>query len=169
VTTALAAGRAVADQGNDNGNGNQGNNHGNGNGNQGNGNGNGNGGSGGGAQQQPYQPAPTAGSYNVKMVGSWSGVGDSLVTTTAVSFSVPVTDSSGNAGNFIASNLTITGDHFSGSGTVNGVNVTVAGRLDQVSNARLFATIVSADGRVSRIIGISSGAAGQGDPFAPGN
>jgi hypothetical protein len=154
------------------GNGNSGADNGNGNGNNGNGNGNngnGNGGTGVGQNKPKHNNKPTArvqGAYEVKIVGYYSGSGTARASAGGIKISARVVDPANKEMDLQAKNLDVSDDRFSGTGTLDGADVRIDGRLDPqdrkgndvLKRGRITFTF-SANGHHSRGAGEMSAAA----------
>src|SRR4051812_28337435 len=77
------------------------------------------------------QPKKTDGDYNVTIAGYYQGKGNGSVATQKVMIHAKVSAGPGDKNlNLNASNLPLDGDHFKGTGNVNGTKVSINGRLD---------------------------------------
>jgi hypothetical protein len=75
-------------------------------------------------------PASYTGNFTVIVSGFWAGQGSATVTAGSVQISATVTDDAGNSGTLIANGLALVDNHFSGTGTILGQNMTVEGRVE---------------------------------------
>jgi hypothetical protein len=93
------------------------------------------------------------GTYNVNIVGFYRGSGTATVDEASVSLKATVTGSDGTTGNLDAANLTLDGPYFTGTGTINGKNATIRGRLDAAKSSRLVASYHIEGRNNGRIVG----------------
>lgn len=78
------------------------------------------------------KPNPTTyvGTFTVNIRGYWNGQGTAYVGTNTLQIEATVTDDNGNVGTLSTPALTVTDNHFSGTGTVCGVSMTINGRVE---------------------------------------
>ena len=93
------------------------------------------------------------GTYNVNIVGFYRGSGTATVEETSVSLKGTVTGSDGSVGTLDATKLDIDGPYFTGTGTINGKNATIRGRLDAAKSSRLVASYHIEGRNNGRIVG----------------
>jgi hypothetical protein len=141
--------------------------------NGGNGNGGGSPGNSGNApgQNKPkHRKTPTErvqGEYEVRIVGYYTGSGSAAASGGGIKISASVTDPSGKTMSLRTTNLDVTDDRFTGTGTLDGATVRIDGRLDPqdrkgndvLKKARITFTF-SANGHHSRGAGDRRGGSG---------
>lgn len=78
------------------------------------------------------KPNPTTyvGHFTVLVRGHWTGQGDATVAAGALQIVATVTDDQGNVGTLSALDLKIVDGHFTGAGTVFGLDMKVDGRVE---------------------------------------
>ena len=69
------------------------------------------------------------GHYTIYVRGYWSGQGDATVSSGSVAITATVRSVTGQTGALVISGLPLVNNHFTGTGTVIGVAVTVDGRV----------------------------------------
>jgi hypothetical protein len=103
-------------------------------------------------------PTPDVqGDYKVRIVGYYTGTATATATGGGITISGSVTDPSGKKMSLATTNLDVTDDRFTGSGTLDGAAVRIDGRLDPkdqkgnevLKKARITFTL-SANGHHSR-------------------
>ncbi|HTK76633.1 MAG TPA: hypothetical protein VL371_15305 [Gemmataceae bacterium] len=107
------------------------------------------------------QPKKTDGGYTVTVSGYYEGSGTADVSPGGIHINadVVVAGSGGRKLNLVAPNLTLDGDHFSGTANVQGNKLNVRGRLDGYAGdpdfhgARLLLTYTDSSGHSGRIAG----------------
>jgi len=107
------------------------------------------------------QPKKTDGGYAVTVGGYYEGSGTADVSPDRIRINadVVVAGSDGRKLNMVAPNLTLDGDHFSGTANVQGNKLTIRGRLDGYADdpdfhgARLLLTYTDSAGHSGRIAG----------------
>ena len=107
------------------------------------------------------QPKKTDGGYTVTVGGYYEGSGTADVNPGQIRINADVVVAGGNGRklNMVAPNLTLDGDHFSGTANVQGNKLTIRGRLDGYAGdpdfhgARLLLTYTDAAGHSGRIAG----------------
>lgn len=126
----------------------------------GNGNGNSNGRQGGPDDPPEQTPANCDGQYLTYVKGFFTGSGTSNVSGDAISIQASVVGADGVKGSLSAPSLALTGDHFTGSGTANGISLTFTGRIDGYSSdnnfkgARILVLYTDGNGHGGRIAGV---------------
>lgn len=104
-------------------------------------------------------PPGTNGAYKIVFAGAYEGRGNAAVGAKSVTITGQVTDATtGAKGNFIASNLSLDGGRFSGSGKVMGFTLQVSGRVEAadgglVSVPRIMCNFCTSAGGNGRIVG----------------
>lgn len=83
-----------------------------------------------GANNRWKNPANYAGQFKVIVRGYWHGHGIATVTANSVQITATVSDDNGNTGSLTTDTLPLNQNHFSGSGTVLGVAMTIDGRAE---------------------------------------
>lgn len=78
------------------------------------------------------KPNPTNyyGTFTVNIRGYWNGQGTAYVGTNTLQIEATVTDDNGNVGTLTTPALPVANDHFSGTGTVCGISMTISGRVE---------------------------------------
>src|SRR5689334_22975406 len=108
------------------------------------------------------QPKKTDGGYTVTVAGYYEGAGTADVSPDRIKISAQVVIAGGKSDRKMklnAPNLTLDGDHFSGTGNVQGDKLTIVGRLDGYADdpdfhgARLLLTYTDSAGHSGRIAG----------------
>lgn len=86
------------------------------------------------------QPKKTNGAYQVTVAGYYAGTGTLTVRgkKVAIQATVEPADGKGAKLKFIASNLALNGDHFTGTATIQGAQVNIRGRLDGYAGDPVF-------------------------------
>jgi hypothetical protein len=118
------------------------------------------------------KPRPRDGDYNVSIGGYFKGEGTGTINGDQIKFQLSVMSDTGSKGVLVAPNLTITGNHFAGPGNFQGHKVTFDGRVDAPDNdlehgikgVRVVATVKTADGKFSRLVGYIPALAAAKDP-----
>jgi hypothetical protein len=118
------------------------------------------------------KPRPRDGDYNVSIGGYLKGEGTGTIAGDQVKFQLSVMSDTGSKGTLDAPSLTIIGTHFSGPGTFLSQKVTFDGRVDAPDNdlehgikgVRVVATVKTADGKFSRLVGYIPALAAAKDP-----
>lgn len=82
------------------------------------------------AYAQKAAPKTYSGAFTVYVRGFWSGSGVATVTGGTVQIRATVSDDGGQTGPLIVDNLPLVDNHFSGTGTVCGLPMTVEGRVE---------------------------------------
>jgi hypothetical protein len=75
-------------------------------------------------------PNTFVGTFTVNIRGYWNGQGAATVTATTVQIQATLTDEGGNVGTLSTAALTVTDGHFTGTGTVFGIPMTISGRVE---------------------------------------
>jgi len=86
-----------------------------------------------GQNKPKHSRTPTArvqGDYEVRIVGYYTGSGTAAATAGGITITARVKDPAGKAMDLQSGDLTVSDDHFSGTGTLNGAAVKFDGRLD---------------------------------------
>jgi len=118
------------------------------------------------------KPRPRDGDYNVSIGGYLKGEGTGTIAGDQIKFQLSVMSETGSKGTLDAPNLTIIGNHFAGPGTFQSQKVTFDGRVDAPDNdlehgikgVRVVATVKTADGKFSRMVGYIPALAAGKDP-----
>jgi len=104
--------------------------------------------------------ADSTGNYGVTVAGTYQGTGTATLSATTLSITATVADQNGNKGQLSAPSLIINANHFTGTGSVMGVDITVQGRLDAPDGqggtpktARLVGTFTTTSGGHGRLAG----------------
>ncbi len=104
-------------------------------------------------------PRPRTGNYSLAIGGIVHGNGTGSISGTQLTLTADVTGDAGSGK--LDATLTLTANHFEGTGTVLGQPATFKGRIDQPDDAqertirgvRITATFKTADGNYGRLIG----------------
>lgn len=108
------------------------------------------------------KPRPSQGGYAITVAGFGKGEGMATVAGDKIKLQANITAAAGGGkGQLTADNLTLTKNHFSGSGSVLGKPAKFKGRLDvpdsedelAIRGVRMVCTVVTADGQYLRVIG----------------
>ncbi len=112
------------------------------------------------APAKPGGPPGTNGSYTLIFAGQFTGDGHAAVGANSVAvIQGNVTDATtGATGKFKANNLALDDGHFTGTGTVMGIPVTITGRVEAADGKtilvpRIICTFSTAAGAGGRIVG----------------
>jgi hypothetical protein len=106
------------------------------------------------------QPKKTDGGYRVTVGGFYTGTGTADVRNKKVTIRAEVRSAGGGTGTLNCPNLKLDGDHFSGTGNLQGTKLTVRGRLDGYADdpdfrgARILCTYTDDAGNTGRIAGV---------------
>lgn len=107
----------------------------------------------------PITTASTTGTYNILIRGDYYGSATASVSSSSVSLSGTVCDSSGSKGAVSLTSTQGANNHFFGSGSILGASATFSGRVDAPDSSgqgkvlvsqRLVVTIMTTTGKVAR-------------------
>jgi hypothetical protein len=101
-----------------------------------------------------------SGNYSLKVVGAYSGVGTSAITSTSVSISMQLKSPDGCVCSAFFDSMPLLNDRFQGTAPFNGATLTISGRLDMpaaTDGEQTFAQAIT-----GRITGNFADAAGNG-------